>query len=673
MKRALLAWSLLCGAAQADVVGLELERRELVLEGREFGEVGAYEKLMGWLHFALDPEEPYNARVVDLELAPRDDEGLVRARARFYALVPAEPERGANTLLLEVSNRGGKAMLGYFCRAAYAGDPSTERHFGDGWLFERGLSLAWVGWQHDVPREGDRLWLEAPVAPGVEGLVRSDWVVDQPTAVLDLAHRGHRPYPVLDPGHADNVLTVRDGRLAEREAVPRERWRFARLEDGEVVSDPTRVWLEGGFEAGKIYELVYRATDPAISGMGLTAIRDTLHWAKTDSSSPLAAEHTLALGISQTGRFLRHFLYQGFWRGRSNLFHLLDGALVHTAGAGRGSFNHRFAQPSRDAHRYSAFFYPTDLFPFSSVVQRDPVTGERDGLGIWSTMYADPPRVFFTNTGYEYWGRAASLLHTSLDGSADVDPPANERIYHLGSTQHFAVGFPPRGRANVGEHAWRGNPVDLLATERALLSALLDWVVDDVEPPPSRFPTISGEDLLSLAEYRASFPRIPGVRAPEVVHEAYRADYGPDFDPDPFLARGRIAHQPPRLGPPYASLVPAVDARGNELGGTPSLETELGLASYLPWHVRTGMPGGNGELTDFYGSFVPLPRTEAEREAWGDERPSIESRYASREAYIERAEEAADRLIESRFLLQIDRERVLARAAATWDWIHERP
>ena len=501
-------------APAAEVVRVEITERGPVLGGRPFGSSGAYEKLAGEIHFAFDPENPANARVVDLEYAPRDTEGRVEARANFMVLQPVDPALGSGTALLEVSNRGSKASLGYFNRAVFTGDPEDEAHFGDGWLLRRGLTLIWVGWQFDVLPDSGRLRLQAPRASEASepllGWVRCDWTLDEPGERLPLGHRRHVPYAVYEPESGEHVLTVRDGRLAERRVIPRASWSFWSRDGGA----PTHVASEAGFAAGSIYELVYRGAEPTVVGLGLAAVRDTMAYAVHGEDPLFPARRGVALGISQTGRFLRHFLYQGFntdERGRP----VFAGILAHTAGAGRGSFNHRFAQPSRDAHRYSAFFYPTDLFPFSGRVQRDPVTGARDGLLAAARESGHVPAVFYTNTGYEYWGRAASLLHTSLDGSADVELLPEERVYHLASAQHFAVPFPPLGGpapGSTGGAVWRGNPLDFLVTERALLHALLEWVEDGREPPPSAYPRVDAGTLVPIDE--VEFPRVPGLPFP---------------------------------------------------------------------------------------------------------------------------------------------------------------
>ena len=656
----LLPWSSLEGR----VVRVVVDRREDLLDGRPFGPAGVYEKLVGRIYFAFDPESPFNSQIVDLRWAPRNGDGMVEAWADFMVLQPKDPALRRGTAWVEVSNRGRKASLAYFNGAERRSpDPRDPEDFGDGLLLREGLTLIWVGWQWDVPDREGLLRLHGPIArlPGgpIEGSVRADWTVDRDTTLLALGHRDHRAYPPVDPHDPEaHVLTVRTGRMAQREIVPRDQWRF-------VEGQPATIELDGGFQAGRIYELVYRARDPRIVGLGLAAVRDVMSYAKYELECIFPVQQGVAFGVSQTGRFLRHFLYQGFntdERGRK----VYDGLLVHTAGAGRGSFNHRFAQPSRDAHRYSAFFYPTDLFPFTSRTQRDPVTGREDGL--FARQRADHlPLVFYTNTGYEYWGRAASLIHTTVDGTQDVVPRDNERIYHLAGGQHFVGDFPPsqgdlhpQGPVPV----YRGNPLDFLPMLRSLALRLVAWVEEGTPPPPSAFPRI-GEGTL-VPPSGLALPRIPGLEIPGVIHEAYRADYGPRW-----LTEGVVDQQPPVLGPPFPSQVSQVDGLGNEVAGVRSVELRAPLATYAPWNLRWGHPGATDELTDFLGTFIPLPRTEEERSRWGDPRPSVESLYGNREAYLERVRAAARELVREGFLLAEDAPEAAEKAEALWVWLME--
>ncbi len=660
----------LAGSATAHVESLELHGREPVLGGVAFGDGGPYEKIVGRLYFSYAPDDPANASIVDLQRVPVGADGRVETAADFVVLRPVDPERSRGTALVEVSNRGGKASLSYFNRARSSRDPVLPEHFGDGLLMRLGLTVVWVGWQFDVPPEPGRLRLYAPLAQGPEGpltgLVRCDWTLDAPAQTLPLGHREHVPYDVHDREDPANVLTARAGRLAPRRVVPRDRWRFVGAEDtGRGDADErggtfSAIALDAGFEPGLIYELVYRARDPTVVGLGLAAIRDTMAWLKDGERCPFAVERGVAVGISQTGRFLRHFLYQGF-NSDEHGHRAFDGMLIHSAGAGRGSFNHRFAQPSRDAHRYSAFFYPTDLFPFSGRTQSDPVTGRSDGLLTRAIAAGHAPKLVYTNTAYEYWGRAASLLHTTPDGETDVELLPNERLYHFAGGQHFVSEFPPADGARLpAARAWRGNPLDFLLTERALLVDLLDWVEDDTAPPASRYPRIDDGTLVPVEAL--GLVHIPGVEAPRVIHEAYRANYGERWD------QGIVDVQPPALGPAFPSLVCRLDGSGNELAGTPSIELLVPVASYLPWHLRAGLAGGNGELTDFFGTIAPLPRTEEQRQAGGDERPSLESLYASKADYMTRARGAARDLVAQRFLLEEDVAAALQRAEALYDW-----
>ena len=656
----------LATSVQARVLDLQIDERLVVAGGAHFGERGAYERLRGTVRFSVDPDDSANSAITDITLAPRGESGGVEATANFMVLKPTDTARAAGVGLLEVSNRGGKAALGYFNAAAFSTEPMAAEDFGDGLLMRMGLTLIWVGWQFDVSGAADRLRLHVPVAmegdQAITGLVRSDWVVDRPATHLDLGHKGHTPYPVADPDDDRNVLYERSGRDATRQVVPRQLWRFAAGEGAAAGPGLTNIAMEGGFRTGRIYELVYVSRDPALVGLGLAAVRDMMSYALYDGSSPFAVSHGIAFGVSQTGRFLRHFLYQGFNRDESDR-KVFDGMLIHTAGAGRGSFNHRFGQPSRDAHRFSAFFYPTDLYPFTSQPSRDAVTGRDEGL-LDRLASAYRPKVMVTNTGYEYWGRAASLIHSTPSGDRDVAPAPGERIYHLASGQHYVSRrSPAQDHRLLAADGWRGNPLDFLVNLRALLSRLVEWVRDDVAPPASRYPSIETGSL--VRSERLAFPDIPGVTLPARPHLAYRADYGPQW------GTGIVGKQPPWLGPPFQTLVPQVDGLGNETGGVRNVEIRVPLATYTPWSLREGLPVA-GEMRDFTGQLLPLPRTSAAAAQRRDPRPSVEALYANRAVFTEAVRDAADQLVRDGFLLPEDRDRVMARNQGLWDLIMQR-
>jgi hypothetical protein len=646
------------GLAEARVVRVTIERREPVLAGKPFGLAGPYEKLVGTIEFALDPALRQNRAVVDLALAPRNERGEVVFTADLYVLKPADRRRGNGRVYHEVPNRGGKAILRRLQYAEASLDPREERDFGDGWLMEQGFALAWMGWQWDVPETPGLLRLRAPIATEgrrpITGLVRSVILPDERRDRAPLGDRGHVTYPAIDPSGPDSRLFVRDHRLDPPRLVPRKTWRFV---------DPTMVALDGGFDPGRIYEVVYRSRDPRVAGCGLAATRDLVSFFKSEpgEANPLAGVTVaLAHGISQSGRFLRHFLHEGFNEDEQGR-RVFDGVFVEVAGAGRGSFNHRFAQPSRDTHQHWNVHYPGDDFPFSDAPGTDPASGATAGLLDRAAATGTVPKVLHLVTAYEYWNRAASLMHTDPSGARDLPFPGTSRAYLVASAQHGPGPLPPAeaGSADT-DGLFATNPNDFRPAVRALVRALDRWVGEGVEPPPSRIPLL-GDGTLARPE-NAGWPAVPGARFPTVRNEPVRADRGPEW------ARGVITLEPPKLGPIFPALVPAVDADGNDRAGIRLPEVAVPLASQAGWNWRHPRAGAPDALAPYVGSYLPFAWTRAEREASADPRLSVEERYRGREDYLGRVALAAVSLVRERLLLAEDVPRVLERAAAHWDW-----
>lgn len=671
VRRALGAALLLLAAlprAEARVTRVEITRRDTVARGAPFGAAGAYERIVGRIHFAFDPANPHDRQIVDLDLAPRDARGEVEAWGEFVLLVPCDPARRSGVTLVDVVNRGGMTVGVFHLGAHRDASPTDSAHYGDAFLLRRGYTILQIGWQWDIAPAASGLHFTPPAAGDaaqpIRGLVRSDITIDAATRTIPLGHRVGSSqavgYAVADTADPANSLTVRDGPLAPRRTLPRSAWRFAREEGGRVVADRRHVYLAAGFQPGRIYEVIYRATEPVVTGTGLAAVRDAISYLKYDTASIAPTRYGIAYGVSQTGRFLRHFLYQGFnvdEQGRA----AFDGVFVHTAGAGRGSFNHRFAQPSRDAQPYSTFFYPTDLFPFTSRTERDPVTGARDGLRTHSPQGSPLPRVFYVDGGYEYWGRGASLTHTTVDGRRDLPLLSTERRFALSSAQHSSPsGFPPSAEQRIADtDAYRGNPLDQRLALRALLVALTDWVTGRALPPASAHPTLHDGTLVPPASRRVpAMGALPIARTPYVPRRLVLGRRWRD---------GILDREPPIVGAPYTVLVPRTDSVGNELGGIRSVELRVPLATYLPWQLRTVPP--TDRLTSFQGTFVPLPRTVRERAARGDQRPSVSELYRGRDDFLGRVDRAIDTLITERFLLPEDRAVARERMEATWNWL----
>ena len=650
----LIAWPT---AAAAGVTRLEIIRRERVLNGQAFGAAGAYEKLVGRVHFALDPRLPQNRGIVDLDRAPKNAQGLVEFSADFYLLKPVEPGRGNGRLFYEAGNRGSKRILPVFQSATDSPDPTAAAEFGNGALMRQGFTLLWMGWQWDVP--AGRMRMAIPIATDdgqpITGLVRGNFIPGANAKVANIADRNHEAYPVVDPASADHVLYVRTLPADPPQVVPRGTWRF---------TGPGTITLDGGFAAGRIYDVVYRARDPRVVGVGLAGTRDLVsffkHASAADGNPMPSLRFALGWGVSQTGRFLRHFVYEGFnedERGRI----VFDGVFDQVGGAGRGSFNHRFGQQSRDQLQHFNIQYPVDMFPFADQSQTDPVTGRSDGLLERARRSNTVPKMVHLLTNSEYFNRAGSLVHTDVAGTIDVEPPPTSRIYMVASAPHIVGAFPP---GPFGDKDFIGqapmNPLVYAPVLRAVFRALDAWVADDVAPPPSRHPRIADGTLVPAG--KAGWPAVPGVAHPAAPMTTYRLDFGPDWP------RGLVTREPPALGAPFVSLVPAVDDAGNDRAGIRLPQIAVPLASHSGWNYRHPTIGAPDRLASEIGAYYPLPRTAADRARTSDGRRSIAERYASREDYLGRIALAAVALVEDRFLLPEDVPEEIARAARHYDW-----
>jgi hypothetical protein len=645
----------------ARVTRVEVASRTEVLKGKPFGDAGAYERITGRVYFSLAAANPHNLRIVDLSNAVNLKNGEVEFSADFIAFRPKDARKGNGSMLLEVPNRGNSRILA----VVDGGDWDLANDAGDAWLLRNGFTIVSLGWQWDAEGPG-ALRFFAPIAKengkSITGLLRGDLMPSKVMAEIPLGHLtqgkiGGVEYPAAAPGDTRNTLTVRDSRDGQRNVIPRDQWQFAHTMDGKLSPSNRYIHLNGGFQPGKIYEYVYVVADPIVAGGGFAAVRDFASYAKHAPDAITPAERVYGEGISQNGRFLRDFLYEGFNADEDGRI-AFDGVLAHVAGAGRGSFNYRFAQPSRDAQPTSSIFFPTDVFPFTDQAEKDPVTGETGGLLDRAAADKVVPRIFFSNTSYEYWGRAAALIHVSADGKQDAPMSSSVRIYHFTGLQHFSGPFPPaKGEGDLlGQEP--ESPLPVKYFWRAMISNMDAWVRSNTLPPASNYPKIANGTLVPLAQY--ALPKIPGVNQPHEANQAYRLDFGPNW------REGVLSIQPPKVGQAFPALVPQVDADGNERDGVRLPEITVPLATYTGWNLRDPTIGAPDQRVAFEASYLPFPRTAADRQKTGDPRKSVAERYSNREAYLAQYKKAMDDLVKQRWILPEDSAALMRRGEQEW-------
>ena len=625
--------------AQARVVGFEVvDIQSPAFEGRTFGEVGTYDKITARVGLAVAPDDPHNAGIVDINIAPTNAAGEVEFATEVHILRPTDPTMGNARLFYDVLNRGRKLGLILLNDAPASNDLAGPDAAGNGFLMRQGYTIVWSGWQPDVVSADHLIGLQVPVLESVTGQSREEAVFDKPDnpATLKLAY----PAAELDPAKA--TLTVRQREADERQTPEGLSFRYLSPTEVEITRPE-------GLDDGAVYELIYPATDPTVNGLAFASTRDVvsfLRYAEQDEAgraNPLAdaeIEHALALGISQSGRFLRDLLYQGFNEDEAGRA-VFDGVMPHIAGSRKTFVNYRFSQPGRYSRQHEDHLYPGDQFPFSYAVTTDPVSGHTDGILAACQEAGNCPKVIHTDTGTEVWqGRAALVV---LDGQGNPVPqPDDVRAFLMAGAPHFN---PADAKPDVAATcAYTTNPLHVGPAMRALVVALDAWVSEGTAPPASRYPS----EWQPATEAPDALAHVPGFTWTGVINGLAV------IDPEAL---------PPQPGKTYQVPVPRVDETGHELGALRLPAIEAPLATYLGWNIRKeGF--APGELCSLTGSMLPLAKTKAEREASGDLRPSLEERYASKEDYLAKVQAAAEALVADRLMLEEDVARVVEAAKA---------
>jgi hypothetical protein len=595
------------------ITDIEISRRAPFVGGAAFGAAGAYERIDGVAIGALDPAHPRNRGIALLDQAPRNAAGLVEYRSGFVLLRPADAAKGNGRLLYEVNNRGRIMLFANLCAGAAGNQPATPEDLGNALPLRLGFALLWTGWDPGAPK-ATGLSLEVPAIEGVTKAIREEFVSGTRLGV-------HETFKLAYEAVGPASVTVRRTQAAPRAAVP------------SAMADNRTVRPIGPIETGSIYEVRYQATKPRVLGIGHAATRDIVSHLRQHGAALLGRPvgHTLAFGISQAGRYLRDHIAQGFNADEDG--HLVfDGVFTHVAGIGRVFHNAPFAQPFRTRTWHEDHDFPEVQFPHSTAAMDDPLTG---GSGALLRGDGTDPLLIETNTATEYWQKGASLLHTDPLGTRDVALPANVRTYLLPGTQHAGkAGMPRDNGPCLHPRNWH----DPMPAVRALLVALDQWVTTGQTPPDSRVPRIDNGTL--VAPENVSFPAIPGLVRPRAANDA--APLADWTDPD-------------KAAPGYVTLVPQVDADGNEVAGIRLPDIAVPKGTFTGWNLYKA-PYPDGELADRDGTFLAFAAIEAER--GNDPRPSLALRYPGT-TYADTVRVVVRQLQADRFLLPEDAEQYL--------------
>ena len=643
----------------------EITSRVPYAGGRRFGAAGAYEQVDGAAHFAVDPNHPANALICDLKLAPRNGAGLVEFAADFSVVLPVDARLANGRCIVELPNRGRRRVVAMMNCAPPDAPVGPQAHPGDGFLFARGYTVVSVGWQWDVYPSPELMGLVAPSAMADGKPIGGETIVEirpneRGTTRL-LADRIHRPLPAAPGEQPGARLLVRDWEDGEDTLIPRSSWRFAReMPAGAVEPSAEHVWLEGGFEPGRIYHLVYATDRAPVAGLGLLAARDVAAFLRTPSPTNPCGSGFRALilyGISQTGRMQRHFLSLGLNRCEDGS-RAYDGFHVHVAGARRGAFNHRFAQPSNQTTPLWGH-----VFPFADVATSDPLTGSTGGLLDRQVTTGDLPKIISTDSAAEYWRGDAALAHIDTTGRRDLPEHPSTRRYLFAGVQH-TPGYPGQSRTNPGTGTiarYPLNVLDYLPLLRAALINLDRWITEGVEPPPSRHPRISDATAVERKEVLATFARLPDFEPPDPQRLPFvrTVDMGGDE------ATG-IGRYPAREGAFYPALVSAVDGDGNETGGIRLPDITVPVGTHAGWNPRDPVTGSPEQIVAMNGLTLWFAPDEATRVARGDPRRSLAERYRDEADYAAKVRAAAVRLAAERYLLEEDVDRVVEAAVVRY-------
>lgn len=651
------------GPAQARVTKIKIISKESpTFGGYSWPGVGQYEKIVGKAFGELDPSDPKNSIIVDLQLASRNAQGKVEYSFDFYILKPIDLGKGNHKMVYEPPNRGRKTIAA-LNRGVGGNDPGSVTDatlLANSFLMPQGYSISFSGWDFSAGTSSAdfNTTITLPVARNRDGSAITgpsyEYIVDSGTS-YELSYAA----ATLDRSKA--TLTHRVHLDDKPAVVSSGGWQY--IDEGraiELLPEGTR------FVANDIYEFTYTAKDPTVNGVGFAAVRDWNAWLRYESRDDAGTANPLAGDItriytevsSQPGRFLNDFRYLGFNQAENGK-QVFDGMMQWIAAGDGISMNYRWSQPGRTERNRQDHLYVEGRFPFADVTATDPITRKTDSRYARCERSHTCPYAMEIFSANEYWVKAASLMTTDPSGTKDLPDSPYTRIYFMSSMQHGTGNGASKGACQQLQ-----NPLDSQAVQRALFTALDKWVTAGTPPPASRNPKLSDGTLVKPDQNSTGFPHIPGVTYSGWETTRYLLNYGPHFyetgiptiNPPAFMAPYQ---DNPANGPIYPSFVPKTDADGNDVAGIRLPEVQVPLATYTGWALRSAPHNNDG--CEGAGQYIPFAKTKAERVASGDPRLSIEERYGNVETYSALMHKAVDNLLQAGFLLPFDAERTLRR------------
>jgi len=650
------------------LVTIDIKEEKTIENGKVFGKSGQYKEIIGLAKFKLDPTLEINKKITDIENISTNSSGMVEFTADVHIMLPSDMNKSNKKIIYDVNNRGNKVMLSQFnsaSRGEMVAGVAPEDDIGNGFLMEEGYTLVWLGWSNDAPPIEGKLRLYSPELSQnghpILGKIYSQFQPLKDVNQIMLSDRMHVPYPAYNTNDPEAILSFKKYPDDDPVIIPRENWRFAWDDGNELLDNPNFIYMEDGFKAGIMYQISYNAYGAKSTGLGLAATRDLISYLKysDDKENPTRSfiDYAYAFGVSQSGRFLRQFIYLDFNHDSLDR-EVFDGIIPHVAGGMRGEFNQRFGQASKDLPSVIA-----QLYPSSSIPTEDIEEGEQDGLMENFRKRKSNAKIFFVNTGAEYWRGDASLIHTTSDGKNDLEAPANSRVYHLSSCMHGPGIWPPTDTQSAD--GMRGqnylNSIDYTPLMRALLVNLDNWVSENILPPESQHPKLSDDSAVNPNSLREKYSKIP-MSFPEHFSFPRKMDFGQD--------ENIIKNLPPNQGKFYGSLVSEVDDDGNEIAGIRHPDVAVPLATSTPWNLRHADVGAPYQIIGLTGgprgSTVPFKKNK--NDDLDDERLSIQERYKSKEEYLKLISDYSKDMVRDKFLLEYDLENILERSESRWEY-----